>query len=68
MVLVEALKEDDYYHVRKGVGWVLKCAYLTYPVEVVRYLKKHKETLGRMIFRYALEHMEKELKQEMKVK
>lgn len=68
MELVEELKEDKDIHVRKGVGWVLKCAYPTYPKEVVDFLKENKRTLDRMIYRYALEHMEKELKQEMMVR
>lgn len=65
MKLVEALKEDDDFHVRKAVGWVLKCAYPTYPNTIVEYLKKNSKTLDRMIFRYALEHMEEELRQEL---
>ena len=63
--LVEKLKDDEDFHVRKAVGWVLKCAYLTYPNTIVVYLRENISTLDRMIFRYALEHVEKELKEEL---
>ena len=68
MELVEILKNDEDFHVRKGVGWILKCAYLECPESVIFFLKENKESLDRMIFRYALEHMEKDLKQELMVK
>ena len=62
LLLVERLKEDEDFHVRKAVGWVLKCAYVTYKKEITNYLIKHKNTLDRMIYRYALEHAAKEEK------
>ena len=65
MSLVESLKSDPDLHVKKAVGWVLKCAYVEYPNAIMDYLENNKETLDRMIFRYALEHMNEELKQKM---
>lgn len=63
--LVERLKQDDDIHVKKAVGWVLKCAYPTYPKKVERYLKDNVGNLDRLIFRYALEHVGKEKKKEL---
>ncbi len=65
ITLVDRLKEDEDYHVRKGVGWVLKVAYPTYPSEVELYLRKHYKTMDRMIFRYALEHVKDPLRSEL---
>lgn len=62
MKLVDRLRYDDDFHVKKAVGWVLKCAYLTYPQEVEKYLREEVRTLDRIIFRYALEHFDKDLK------
>lgn len=59
---VEKLKNDDDYYVKKAVGWVLKCCYKNYPVQLVEYLTRNAKSLDRMIFRYALEKMPKELK------
>jgi 3-methyladenine DNA glycosylase AlkD len=63
--LVEKLKSDTDYHVRKAVGWVLKCAYLVYPNQTERYLRTHVKTLDRMIFRYALEHIKDPLRKQL---
>jgi ribosomal protein S18 acetylase RimI-like enzyme/3-methyladenine DNA glycosylase AlkC len=56
--LVGYLKDDEDYHVKKAVGWVLKCAYVTYPQQIIAFLTDHYKTLDRMIFRYACEHMD----------
>lgn len=63
--LVESLKEDADFHVRKAVGWVLKCAYVEYPEAIIKYLTQNRQNLDRMIFRYALEHMDEQLKKQM---
>lgn len=63
--LVEKLKEDEDIHVRKAVGWVLKCAYVKYPVKVEQYLRVNVRNLDRIIYRYALEHVENPLRQEL---
>jgi 3-methyladenine DNA glycosylase AlkD len=60
--LVDRLKNDKDIHVRKAVGWVLKCAYPTYPKKVEAYLRANVSNLDRLIFRYALEHVSKEKK------
>lgn len=60
--LCDRLKDDEDFHVRKAVGWVLKCAYPTYKDEITKYLTENVDTMDRMIFRYALEHATKEEK------
>lgn len=65
ITLVERLKDDEDFHVRKAVGWILKCAYLSYPIKIEAYLRKHVGNLDRMIFRYALEHVENPLRNEL---
>ncbi len=63
MLIVHRLKHDEDFHVRKAVGWVLKCAYVTYKQEVTEFLKNNYQTLDRMIYRYSLEHASKEEKE-----
>lgn len=65
ILLVERLKHDDDFHVRKAVGWVLKCAFVTYPNKVEEYLRNNVNNLDRMIFRYALENIGKKKKDEL---
>ena len=47
LAVVEKLKHDKEDHVQKGVGWLLKYAYLTYPDQVYRYLKDNVRNLPR---------------------
>ena len=63
--LVELLKEDEDIHVRKAVGWVLKCAFVTYPKKIEKYLRDNVKNLDRLIFRYALEHVNDPLRKEL---
>jgi len=63
--LVEKLKYDTDIHVRKAVGWVLKCTYFKYPNRLEQYLRNNVKNLDRLIFRYALEHIEEPLRQEL---
>ena len=63
--LVEKLKNDDDFHVKKAVGWTLKCAFPTYPKKVEKYLRDNVKNLDRLIFRYALEHVENPLRKEL---
>ena len=65
IAVVEKLKYDREDHVKKGVGWLLKYAYLSYPEEVYNYLKKNVDTLDRLIFRYALEKTPSDVKEEL---
>ncbi len=63
--VVDNLKNDQEVHVQKGVGWLLKYAYLTYPEEVYNYLKDNVENFPRVVFRYALEKTPAEVKREL---
>lgn len=63
--VVENLKHDKEMHVQKGVGWLLKYAYLTYPDEIYSYLKNNVGNLSRTIFRYALEKNPKHVREEL---
>lgn len=60
-----ALLKETHIHVQKGVGWLLKYTYLTYPEETIHYLKKNVNIMRRTTFRYALEKMPIFLRQEM---
>lgn len=63
--IVNDLMFDDQYYVKKGLGWVLKCAYLSYPKEIEKYLRDNVLKLDRGIYRYALEHIENPLRNEL---
>lgn len=56
---------DSHLHIQKGIGWLLKYAYLTYPDEVEKYLRTNVKNLNRTTFRYALEKMPKYKKAEL---
>ena len=53
---------DEHIHVRKGVGWLLKCAYTTYPEQTVDYLESNAGSMSRTTYRYALGRMPKQLR------
>ncbi len=61
----DKLKHDSEIHVQKGVGWLLKYAYLSYPNHIYNYLIDNVDNLPRVIFRYALEKVPDEVRQEM---
>ncbi|MGI6324572.1 MAG: DNA alkylation repair protein [Bacilli bacterium] len=63
--ICDILKDDRHIHVQKGIGWLLKYAYITYPDEVIKYLKANVHNLSRTTFRYALEKMPAVLKKEL---
>lgn len=63
--IVNKLKDDQEIHVQKGVGWLLKYAYLAYSEEVYNYLKDNVDNLSRVIFRYALEKAPETVKTEL---
>ncbi len=63
--IVDKLKKDDDIHVQKAVGWVLKCCYTNYQTELVSYLKENISSLSRLVFRYSLENMPKDIKAEL---
>lgn len=62
---VEDLVDDKDIHIQKAIGWVLKCSYYNYPKELEGYLRKNIYRLSRTSFRYALENMPIELKEEL---
>ena len=51
----DALLGDDDDMVRKGVGWMLKCASQANEYAVVSYLMKNRERTSRLVLRYATE-------------
>ncbi len=63
--IADILLSDDHIHVQKGVGWLLKYAYLSYPEETVNYLKKNVKRMSRTTYRYGLEKMNGGLRAEM---
>ncbi|MGM0410633.1 MAG: DNA alkylation repair protein [Bacillota bacterium] len=63
--ITEILKDDNEIHVQKGVGWLLKYAYLSYPEDVYKYLENNVKNLSRTIFRYALEKAPANEKEEL---
>ena len=56
----DILKEETHIHIQKGIGWLLKYAYLTYPNEVLQYLLEQKHAMSSVILRYACENMKVE--------
>lgn len=59
------MKDNDEL-VLKGCGWMLKELSMKEPELVYNYLKKNKDDMPRVVFRYALEKMDKERKTELK--
>ena len=59
------LLTDEHKLVRKGYGWMLKILSLKEPQTVCDYLVKNKEIIPRVAFRYAIEKMDREIKQEL---
>ena len=65
LYVCDELKNDKHIHIQKGLGWLLKYAYLSYPTEIEKYLKDNVKVLSRTTFRYALEKMNLSLKSEL---
>lgn len=63
--IVDILISDKELHIQKGIGWLLKYAYLTYPNETIQYLKDNVSVMSRTTFRYALEKMDSGLRAEL---
>jgi len=63
--IVDLLKHEKHHHLQKGIGWLLKFSYLTYPKEVIKYLKSNLHSLSRTTYRYALQKMPNNIKQHM---
>lgn len=65
LTVVEGLKDDPHHHIQKAIGWLLKYTYLTYPEQILDYLRRNVSTLSRTAFRYALEKVPQDIRQEM---
>ncbi len=65
LYICDNLKYDEHIHVQKGLGWLLKYAYLTYPKEIEKYLRDNASILSRTTFRYALKKMDSSLRSEL---
>lgn len=63
--ICDRLKYDNHIHIQKGLGWLLKYSYLTYPSEIEKYLRNNIDILSRTTFRYSLEKMPNDLKIEL---
>lgn len=63
--ICEKLKYDKHIHIQKGLGWLLKYTYLTYPEDIEKYLRDNVNILSRTTFRYALEKMDSSLRSEL---
>ena len=53
----DALMQDDHHLVLKGYGWMLKVLSQREPRRVIQYLEKHRTVMPRVSFRYALEKL-----------
>lgn len=65
LTVTDILKIDSHPHIQKAAGWLLKYSYLTYPDEIIDYLKENSKILSRTSYRYALEKVPKDLRKEM---
>lgn len=61
-IISNALMHDERYLVQKGYGWMLKVLSQKEPQKVIDYLVKHKATMPRTAYRYALEKLDRETK------
>ncbi|MFU8793407.1 MAG: DNA alkylation repair protein [Acholeplasmataceae bacterium] len=59
-VVSDILMHDPHYLVTKGYGWMLKIYMSKAEENVSMYLKKHKEEMPRLAYRYAIENLPKE--------
>ena len=63
--IADTLIMDKHIHVQKGIGWLLKYTYLSYPSETLKYLKYNIKLMSRTTFRYSLEKMPKDIRNKM---
>jgi 3-methyladenine DNA glycosylase AlkD len=56
--IADILMMDEHDLVRKGYGWMLKVLSIKEPELVYNYLLRHKASMPRVAFRYALEKMD----------
>ena len=64
-LVTDALLTDEHYLVLKGYGWMLKVLSQKEPQAVYAYLLNKKEVMPRLAFRYALEKLGKEMKENL---
>ena len=55
--VIDELKYDTNYYVKKGIGWLLKYSYLSYRKETIEYILNNKEVLPNTVITYALQKM-----------
>lgn len=65
LFVVESLIGDSHDHIQKAIGWLLKYSYLTYPDQVLEYLRNNAKRLSRTTYRYSLEKVPNDLRKEM---
>ena len=56
--ICDILKYNQDETIKKAVGWVLKCCYFNYSKSLEKYLEDNSNSLSRISYRYALEHMD----------
>ena len=61
-LIADALMKDPHYLVLKGYGWMLKVLSQIEADNVYDYLKKNKEIMPRVSYRYALEKFDKNVR------
>ena len=61
----DILMEDEHDLVRKGYGWMLKVLSEKEPQKVYQYLLDNKAVMPRVSYRYAIEKMDKVMKEEL---
>jgi 3-methyladenine DNA glycosylase AlkD len=61
-VISDLLMHDDHYLVLKGYGWMLKIYLSTHQEDVIQYLKKNRDHIPSISFRYAIEKLSKDEK------
>lgn len=62
----DILISDSHIHVQKGMGWLLKYCYVTYPEKTICYIRQNINLLTSVCFSYALEKMPVELKNSLR--
>lgn len=66
--IVEQLISDKEKYVQKGIGWLLKYSYLTYPQNTIELLNSNVDKMSRLTYRYALEKMQDDIRAKMIIK
>lgn len=61
----ELLLDDTNIHVQKGVGWLLKYSYCTYPTQTFDFIKESVDKMSPKTFFYALEKFSQQERNEM---